>query len=68
MIICDLLLGWLHEDRYSLGESGWMNPLAGRQWIQVEATKDGHQHFVRAPDRDQAVIYLGLLVGYPLGE
>ena len=68
MFISDLLLGWLHEDGYSLGESGWMNPLTGKRWWQVEATKDGHQHFVRGPHREQAVINLGLLVGYPLDE
>ena len=68
MIISDIILNWLHEDGYSLGESGWMNPLIGQQWIQVEATKDRHQHFVRGPDREQAIINLGLLVGYPLDE
>ena len=40
MIISDLLLGWLHEDGYSLGESGWVNPLTGKRWIQVEATTE----------------------------
>ena len=45
-----------------------MNPLTGKQWIQVEATKDGHKHFVRGPDREQAIINLGLLVGYALDE
>ncbi len=40
MIISDLLLGWLHEDGYSLGESGWVNPLTGKRCIQVEATTE----------------------------
>ena len=39
MIISDLLLGWLHEDSYSLGESGWINLLTRRCWIQVEAPR-----------------------------
>ena len=56
MIISDLILGWMHEDGYSLGESGWMNPLTGRQWIQVEATKDGHwQHECRIEGRRSLV-------------
>ena len=50
MVISDLLLGWLHEDGYSLGESGWVNPLTGKWWWQVEATKDGHQHFGPKPE------------------
>ena len=41
MMVSDLLLGWMHDDGYSLGESGWMNPLTGKRWWQVEATKDG---------------------------
>ena len=68
MIISDMILGWLHEDGYSLGEFGWVNPRTGQQWMQLEATKDGHQHIVRAPDRERAVIHLGPFVGYPLDE
>ena len=36
MIISDLLVGWMHEDGYSLGESGRMNPRTGQQWIQPD--------------------------------
>ncbi len=43
MIVSDLLLGWMHEDGYSLSESGWMNPRSGQQWMQLEATKDAHR-------------------------
>ena len=68
MFISDLLLNWLHEDGYSLGESGGLDSRTGKRWIQVEATKGGHKHFVRGPDREQAIINLGLLVGYPLDE
>ena len=68
MIISDLILNWLHEDGYSLGESEWISLLPRRRWIQVEATKDGHKHFVRGSNREQAMINLGLLVGYPLDE
>ena len=68
MIISDLLLGWLHEDGYSLGECELISLLPRRRWIQVEATKDGHKHFVRGPHRERAIINLGLLVGYALDE
>ena len=68
MIISDLILGWLHEDGYSLGESGGLDSRTGEPWMRVEATKDGHKHLVRGPDREQAIINLGLLVGYSLDE
>ncbi len=31
MSVSDLLLGWLDEDGYSLGESGWVNSLIAQQ-------------------------------------
>ena len=67
-ITSDIILGWLHADGYSLGESELISLLPRRRWIQVEATKGGHKHFVRGPGREQAIINLGLLVGYPLDE
>ena len=36
MIISDLILGWLHEDGYSLGECELISLLPRRRWIQVE--------------------------------
>jgi len=38
MPVCtsDIILGWLHEDGYSLGESGWMNLLTGQRWTQPD--------------------------------
>lgn len=32
------------------------------------AEEDGHRHIARAPDREQAVVHLEMLIGYPLDE
>ena len=63
-IASDIILDWMHEDGYSLSEAGWIRP----HYFEVVAEKDGHRHIARAPDREQAVINLGLLIGYPLDE
>ena len=39
-VASNLILGWLHEDGYLLGEPGWANPLTGKRCIQVEATTE----------------------------
>ncbi len=30
--------------------------------------RDGHRHIARAPDRETAVVHLGMLIGYPFDE
>ena len=37
-------------------------------YFEATATKDGHRHIARAPDRETAVAQLGSLVEYPLDE
>ena len=64
----DIILGWVAEDSYSLSETGWIPAQDQQFYFEVTAEKDGHRHIARAPDREQAVINLGLLVGYPLDE
>jgi len=54
----------MHEDGYSLSEAGWIRP----HYFEVTAEKHGHRHIARAPSREQAVVHLGMLIGYPLDE
>ena len=67
-VASDIILDWIHEDGYSLSEAGWIRPQDQRFYFEVRAEKDGHRHIARAPDREKAVVHLGLLVGYPLDE
>ena len=67
-VASDLILDWIHEDGYSLSETGWIRPQDRQSYFEVTAEKDGHRHIARAPDREKAVVNLGLLVGYPLDE
>ena len=67
-ITSDIILGWLHEDGYSLGESGWHQARDRKFYFEVTAEKDGHRHIARAPDRESPVVQLGLLLGYSLDE
>ncbi len=60
----DIILDWMHEDGYSLSEAGWIRP----HYFEVTAEKHGHRHIARAPSREQAVVHLGMLIGYPLDE
>ena len=64
----DIILDWIHEDGYSLSEAGWIRPQDHESYFEVTAEKGGHRHIARAPDRETAVVHLGLLVGYPLDE
>ena len=64
----DLMVDWIREDGYSLAEAGWIRPQDHDFYFEITAEKDGHRHISRAPDREQAAVNLGLLVGYPLGE
>ena len=64
----DIILDWIHEDGYSLSEAGWIRPQDHQFYFEVAAEKDDHRHLARAPDREQAVVNLGLLIGYPLDE
>ncbi len=68
MIVSDLLLDWLAEDGYSLSETGWIRAQDRKFYFEVTAEQDGHRHIARARDREQAVVNLGMLIGYPLDE
>ncbi len=61
----DIILDWIAEDGYSLSETGWVRPQDHKFYFEATAEKDGHRHIARAPDREQAVVHLGMLIGYP---
>ena len=67
-IASDIILDWIHEDGFSLSEAGWLRPQDRQFYFEVTAEKDGHRHIARAPSRKQAVVHLGMLIGYPLDE
>ena len=67
-VASDIILDWMHEDGYSLSEAGWICPQDHECYFEVTAVKDGHRHIARAPDQEQAVVHLGMLIGYPLDE
>ena len=64
----DIILDWIHEDGYSLSEAGWIRPLDHEFYFEITAEQNGQRHIARAPDRESAVVNLGLLIGYPLEE
>ena len=64
----DIILDWIHEDGYSLSEAGWIQARDRKFYFEVTAEKDGHRHIARARDWEQAVVNLGLLIGYALDE
>ena len=64
----DIILDSIAKDGYSLSEAGWIRPQDHEFYFEVTAEKDGHRHIARAPDRETAVVNLGLLVGYPLEQ
>ena len=64
----DIFLDWIHDDGYSLSEAGWIRPQDHKFYFEVTAERDGHRHIARAPDRETAVVNLGVLVGHPLDE
>ncbi len=64
----DIILDWIAEDGYSLSEAGWIRPQDHEFYFEVTAEKHGHRHIARAPDRESAVVHLGMLIGYPLDE
>ena len=64
----DIILDWAAKDGYSLSETGWIQARDRKFYFEVAAEKDGHRHIARAPDREQAVVHLGMLIGYPLEE
>ncbi|MCH8853862.1 MAG: hypothetical protein IID41_14595 [Planctomycetes bacterium] len=67
-VASDIILDWIGEDGYSLGESGWIQARDRQFYFEVTAEKDGQRHIARASDREQAVVNLGVLIGYPLDE
>ena len=64
----DLILDWAANHGYSLSEAGWIQARDRKFYFEITAEKDGQRHIARAPDREQAVINLGVLIGYPLDE
>lgn len=64
----DIILDWIHDDGYSTAETGWVRVRDRRFYFQITAVKAGHRHIARARDRGQAVIHLGMLLGYELDE
>ncbi len=67
-ITSDIILDWIHDDGYNVAESGWIQARDRTVDFEVAAEKDGHRHIARAPDREAAVVHLGMLIGYPLDE
>ncbi len=67
-VASDIILDWIAKDGYSLSETGWIQARDRKFYFEVTAEKDGHRQIARARDRDQAVVNLGLLIGYPLDE
>ena len=61
----DIILDWIHENGYSLSETGWRQARDRKFYFVVTAEKDGHQHIARALSRESAVVHLGMLIGYP---
>ena len=67
-VASDIILDWIHDDGYSLSEAGWIRQQDRQFYFEVTAEKNGHRHIARAPDREAAVVHLGMLIGYPLDE
>ena len=67
-VASDIILDWIAENGYSLSEAGWIRARQRQFYYEVTAEKNGHRHIARAPDRETAVVNLGLLIGYPLDE
>ena len=64
----DIIPNWIHEDGHSLAEAGWIRAQNQQFYFEVTAEKDGHRHDAQAPDREQPVVNLGILIGNPLDE
>ncbi len=64
----DIILGWIHDDGYSIAEAGWVRARDRKFYFEVTAEKDGHRHIARARDREQAIVHLGLLLDYEPDE
>ena len=64
----DIILDWIHENGYSLSETGWRQARDRKFYFVVTAEKDGHRHIARARDREQAVVNLDRLMACPLDE
>ena len=62
----DIILDWISKDGYSPGETSWIHPTTGEHCWQITATGGGHEYIARAPDREQAVVNLGVLIRYSL--
>ncbi len=67
-VTSDIILDWIHEDGYSLAEAGWIRAQDRAFYFEFTAEKGGHRPIARAPDRESAVVHLGMLIGYALEE
>ena len=67
-VASDMIPDWIAEDGYSLSEAGWIRPQDHEFYFETTAEKGGHRHIARAPNRESAVVHLGMLIGYPLDE
>ena len=67
-VASDIILDWIAKDGYSLSEAGWIQARDRKFYFEVTAEKGGHRHIARGRDREQAVVCLGLLIGYALDE
>ena len=65
-VASDIILDWIAKDGYSLSETGWIQARDRKFYFEVTAEKDGHRHIARAPNQEQAITHLGLLLGYEL--
>ena len=61
-VASDIILDWIAEHGFSLSETGWIRPQDRKFYFEVTAEKDGHRHIARAPEREAAVVNLGLTV------
>ncbi len=67
-VASDIILDWIAKDGNSLSETGWIQARDRKFYFEVTAEKDGHRHIARAPNRERAVVHLGMLIGYALEE
>ncbi len=67
-VASDIILDWMAKDGYLLSETGWIQARDRKFYFEVATEKDGHRHIARAPNRERAVVHLGMLIGYALEE
>ena len=43
-VASDIIVDWIHEDGYSLSETGWIQARDRKFYFEVAASKEGHRH------------------------